>query len=72
MKEYKGAVKQLKMVLLDKEISQAEFARMVEMPKQSLYNMFNRNSMGYKQVEEFADILGCDIVFKDRETGKEY
>lgn len=72
MEEYRGASVKLSMAMLDKGISKADFAREADMPVQSLYNMLNRNTMKYKQVEMFADILGCDIVLRDRETGKIY
>ncbi len=67
-----GASKRIRMILLDKEISQVEFAEMVGKPKQSLYNMLSRDTMSFSTVEEFADKLGCDVVFVDRETGKKY
>lgn len=72
MDEYKGAAKKLKMVLADKELTGVEFAKMAGMNTQTFYNMMNRNVMKYKQVEMFADLLGCDIVFRDRKTGKIY
>lgn len=37
-----------------------------------VYNMLCRDKMTFATVETMADILGCDIIFKDRETGKEY
>lgn len=37
-----------------------------------VYNMLRRDNMTFATVEVMADILGCDIIFKDRETGKEY
>lgn len=71
-KKTRGASKRLKMAMLDKGISQVQFAEMIGKPTQSFYNMMNRNTMTFKTVEEFADALGCDVVLRDRETGKEY
>lgn len=84
-----GATKQLKMIMLDKDIKTREFAEMYQsLPRQvnrenkgdtktakspnTVYNMLRRDNMTFATVEMMADILGCDIVFKDRETGKEY
>lgn len=71
-KEYGGASKHLKMAMLDKGITQIAFAEKIGKPKQSLYNMMSRDSMSYKTVEELADVLGCDVVLRDRETGRIY
>lgn len=84
-----GAAKQLRMIMLDKDIKTKEFAEMYQnVPRQVdrdgkgskkvsktpnvVYNMLNRDNMTFATVEIMADILGCDIIFKDRETGKEY
>jgi hypothetical protein len=45
---------------------------MVGKPPQTMWNQFNRNTWKFSEVEKIADLLGCDIVFKDRENGKEY
>ena len=37
-----------------------------------VYNMLRKDNMTFATVEIMADVLGCDIIFKDRETGKEY
>lgn len=71
-KEHGGASKKLRMAMIDKGITQVAFAEMIGKPTQSFYNMMNRNTMTFKTVEEFADALGCDVVLRDRETGKEY
>lgn len=71
-KKFDGAAKRIRMALLDKGISQIEYAEMLGKDTQSFYNMMNRNAMKFKDVEEMADMLGCDVVFMDRETKKIY
>lgn len=85
-KEKPGASKKLRMVMLDKEIKSKDFAdaylsrpsrvdkkgeRKSKSPN-SVLNMLSRDNMTYATVKEMADILGCDIVLMDRETGKIY
>lgn len=72
LEKYEGATKHLKMAMIDKNISQVEFAERADMPVQSLYNMLNRNKMKFKQVEAFAEAIGCEVVLRDKETGKIY
>ena len=82
-----GASKHLKMIMLDKGIKTKDFAlKYQSLPRQTngdgkgkekslspniVSNMLYRDNMTFATVEIMADILGCDIVFKDRETGKE-
>ena len=82
-----GASKQLKMIMLDKDIKTRTFAEMYQQRPRNdgkgdakkataspntVYNMLRRDNMTFATVETMADILGCDIIFKDRITGKEY
>ena len=67
-----GAKKHLKMVMSDKEIKPGKVAEKLEMPAQSFYNKINRDTMSFSDVEKIADVLGCDVVLIDRETGKTY
>lgn len=68
-----GASKKIKMVLLDKDIKKKDFATMLGYEGQNtIYNMLGRDKMTYEAVEKWLDLLGCDIVFRDRETGKIY
>ena len=36
------------------------------------YNKLHRDTMKFKEVEEIADILDCDVVLRDRKTGAIY
>ena len=68
-----GASKKIKMALLDKGIQQKELARRLGYEgKNTIYNMMKRDNMTFAVVEKWADILGCDVVLRDRESGKIY
>ena len=73
-----GASKQLRQIMKGKGIKLKDFAREYnpesksEHKTQLVSNMLTRDNMTFATVEEMADILGCDIVFRDRETGKIY
>ena len=67
-----GASKKLKMALLDKGMKQADLAERTGKQLQAMRNMFYRDNMTYANVEQFADALGCDVVLRDRKTGKLY
>lgn len=68
-----GASKKIKMVLLDKGIKQKELAQMLGYKGiNSIYNMLGRDNMTFSVVEHWADLLGCDVVLRDRVTGKIY
>lgn len=69
-----GATKHIKMALLDKDktIKDLHDLTGTESPLQSLYNQFNRDTWKYSDVERLADLIGCDVVLRDRETGKTY
>ncbi len=72
------ASRKLKMIMADKGMKINQLSEMVGKSPQTLYNTFyndektKRSGMTFEKVAELADALGCDIVFKDRETGKEY
>ena len=69
-----GASKHIKMALLDKgkTIKDLHEETGKDSPLQSLYNQFNRDTWKYSDVEKLADLLCCDVVLQDRETGKTY
>ena len=72
------ASRKIKMVMAAKGVNIKTLAEMTGTGAPSLYQTFyndeksKRKGMTYEKVAELADALGCDIVFKDRETGKEY
>lgn len=68
-----GASKKIRMALLDKDIQQKELAeRLGYEGKNTIYNMMKRDNMTYAVVEKWADAIGCDVVLRDRASGKIY
>lgn len=67
-----GVAEHLKKALKAKKMKIRDLAEMTDTPEQTLYNAMHRNSMPFKTVEIYADALGCDIIFRNRETGEEY
>lgn len=67
-----GVKKKIKIVMIDKNIKTAQMAAGLGINYQSFVNKVNRDSMSYKDAEEIAKLLNCDIVFRDRATGKIY
>lgn len=68
-----GVSKKLKMAMIDKDIKQKDMADLLGYTNiNSVYNALNRDSMTFEIAERWADALGCDIVLRDRETGKIY
>lgn len=68
-----GASKKLKMAALDKGIKHKELAEMLGYKgENTVYNLLSRDNFTYENVERWADLLGCDVVLRDRKTGKLY
>ena len=67
-----GGARIINMAVASKKITQKELAERCGMPTQSLYNMLGRNTLTVKSLQTLADAIGCDVVLKDRETGKIY
>lgn len=67
-----SASKQIKQVMLEKNIKLSELAARIGMNSQPLSNKLYRDTMSYKDVEYIADILGCDVKLVDRSTGKQF
>ena len=67
-----GAAKNIKAAMLYKNIKQKDFAVEIGRDPQIFYNMLSRDVFRWSEAEKIADALGCDIVFRDRETGQLY
>ena len=68
-----GASKKIKKALIDKGITQKELAERVGYKNiVSIYNMLGRDNMTFEVIERWADAIDCDVVLRDRETGKIY
>ena len=70
--EYQRQVEQyLKLVMLKKgEISQRELADMMGQSLQNLNQKIKRGSLNSTELWKIADVLGCQVVFLDKTTGK--
>lgn len=68
----------LKQIMKDKKLKAQDVADEMEISRQTLYNTFNndrrseRDGMTYENVVRYANALGCDVIIRDRTTGKEY
>lgn len=67
-----GSARRLKSIMAYKGVTAVSLAETLGKATQTFYNMLQRDVMKYSEVEKIADALGCDVVFKDRETGKEF
>lgn len=67
-----GASKQIKQVMIEKNIKVGELAEKIGMKPQPLSNKLFRDTMSYTDVEKIANALGCDVKIVDRSTGKEF
>lgn len=67
-----GAAEKIKIMCLVKKARKADIADKLGMNPQSFYNKLARDAMSYNTAEKIADLLGFDIIFRDRKTGKEY
>ena len=68
----------LRLVMKDKKITSKELAERSGRAPITVYGMFSRDKntkkdgMTYRVVEELVEAMGCEIVIRDKETGKEY
>ncbi len=67
-----SASKQLKVVMTKKNIKPGAVAAALAVDPQVFYNKLSRDTMKYNDVEKIADALGCDIVFRDKQTNEIY
>lgn len=67
-----GATRKIKRVLFEKGLTQIDLAALADKNIQALRNQLSRDNLAYASVEHLCDALGCDIVFRDRETGEIY
>ena len=61
---------QVKTILQYNGLTISEFAKMMGNSPQTIRNIFYRGNLKYSTLEHWMDVLGCDIVFRDRKTGK--
>ena len=68
----------LKQIMKDKKMKVPDIAEKMGISKNTVYNTFVNDKkseihgMTYENVIRYANALGCDVIIRDRETGKEY
>lgn len=65
-----GASKKIKKALVEKDMTQVQLAELTGKHLQALRNQLYRDNLTYANVELFCNVMGYDIVFRDRITGK--
>ena len=63
--------KVIKQILIENKMPIKDIAKKMGIKPQSLSNKINRDSFTVEDMLIIADILGCDVKFIMRETGKE-
>lgn len=66
------AAEVIKQILKDKDISQVDLAEKTNTTRQNLGNKFNRDNFSSLELVEIADTLGMELLFKNKDDGKEY
>lgn len=67
-----GASKQIKQVMIEKNIKIRDLADKIGMQPQALSNKLYRDTMSYSDVEAIAEALECDVKLIDRGSGKAF
>lgn len=68
----------LKIIMKEKKLKVKDLADLMGKSDRTVYNTFSRDNlskgggMTFENVVEYAEALGCEIVIRDKETGKEY
>lgn len=70
--EKKTIGKRIRAAMLDKDIKGKDVAAGLGILPQSYYNALNRSTLTIANAEKIADLLGCDVVLRDRKTGTIY
>lgn len=65
-----GFSKDIKIVMLNKNIKIAELAERLGVDSKVLSVKLSRNNLNGKSLEQIANALDCDMKFVDRESGK--
>ncbi len=67
-----GFSKNIKMILLEKNMKISDLATALSMDSKVLSVKLSRDNLNGKSLEEIADALNCDLKFVDRQTGKTF
>lgn len=67
-----GLSKNIKMVMLDKDVKISELANRLNMDAKVLSVKLSRDNLSGKSIIDIANALECDVKFVDRSSGKVY
>lgn len=67
-----GASKRIRMAMIDKGIKPRHLEQTTGIKSQLISNSLNKDNMTFKRVEMLAEALGCEVVLRDKETGRIY
>lgn len=67
-----GASKKIKKILIDREMTQADFADAIGKDVQQTKNALCRDTFNFNLLESWLDCIDCEIVFRDKTSGKLY
>ena len=62
----------MKQICIDKNMTLNDLAKIYGMDTKAFYVKLQRNTIKLSDAEKMAECLDCDIVFRDRKTGKLY
>ena len=65
-----GAAIHIKTAMTAKQIKGVTLAAALGCPVQSFRNKLQRDTMRFSDVEEIAELLNCDVVLRDKNTGQ--
>lgn len=67
-----GATKKIKKILIDKDMTQNDFAKAIGKDAQQTKNALYRDTFQYNLLEQWLEAIDCEIVFRDRKSGRLY
>ena len=67
-----GLSKNIKMIMLDKDVKISELANRLNMDAKVLSVKLSRDNLSGKSIGDIANALDCDVKFVDRSSGKVY
>lgn len=67
-----GAAKTIRKVMLDHKITITALAEQMDKPRQTVANTFQNDKLSVKSALEYGEALNCELLFRDRESGREY
>ena len=67
-----GASKKIKKILIDRDMTQTDFAKAIGKDPQQTKNALCRDTFRYNLLEQWLDAINCEIVFRDKTSGKLY